>query len=103
MPLNEEYIFENISLVEVKINNGTNNVVNMKIHQNILVNIFMSTIFIFPKVLDIIEVIQVIDTTSIANTITQKLVKFLTIKGEDISKKFSQIQKKIKHYKNSNI
>ena len=30
-PLNEECIFENVSLVTVNINNDTNNVVNMKI------------------------------------------------------------------------
>ena len=34
LPLNEEYIFENIFLVEVKMKSGTMKVVNMKFPQN---------------------------------------------------------------------
>ena len=56
-------------------------------------NMFMSTI-IFPKVLDIIEVI---DTTSIEKQNKTKLVKFTTTKGKNFSKKLSQI------FKRSNI
>ena len=36
MPLNEENIFENVSLVVVNINNGTKKVLNMKIPFKIL-------------------------------------------------------------------
>ena len=49
---------------------------------------------IFPKVLDIIEVI---DTTSIEKQNKTKLVKFTTTKGKNFSKKLSQI------FKRSNI
>ena len=46
---------------------------------------------ILPKLLDIIEVI---DTTLIAkHNNTKKLIKFTTTKGEEFSRKLSQIHK----------
>ena len=47
---------------------------------------------ILPKLLDIIEVI---DTTSIAkHNNTKKLNKFITTKGEEFSRKLNQIHKR---------
>ena len=43
---------------------------------------------ILPKLLDIIEVI---DTTSIAKHNNIKIIKFITTKGEEFSRKLSQI------------
>ena len=38
LPLNEEYIFENVYLVVVNINKGTNEMVNTKILRQIITN-----------------------------------------------------------------